>query len=72
MTAYPESKLDIYTKPVIGKKVTLVEVYDIAQRITQYYRDDGYVLASAYLPPQGIKDGIVTIQIVEGYVGEVK
>ncbi|WMD19075.1 ShlB/FhaC/HecB family hemolysin secretion/activation protein [Achromobacter seleniivolatilans] len=35
-------------------------------RITDYYRRHGYLLARAYLPPQGVEDGKVKIIVLEG------
>jgi hemolysin activation/secretion protein len=43
----------------------------MAQRITQRYRDAGYALAQAYLPPQEVGDGAVTIVVAEGRYGKI-
>lgn len=52
----------------VGKTVTLQRVYDIANKITLLYRDRGYILSRAVVPPQEIDGGHVRIQIVEGFV----
>lgn len=41
------------------------------QQVTLYYREQGYVLANAYLPKQEIANGQVRIDIVEGYYGNI-
>ena len=43
----------------------------IAAGITKRYHDDGYVLAIAYLPPQDVTDGTVTIKVAEGAIDAV-
>lgn len=55
-----------------GKTLSLSELDALAMRITRHYRDAGYLVARAYLPPQDIKDGVVEIAVVEGRLGAVK
>lgn len=43
----------------------------VAQRISAYYRQHGYMLARAYLPPQDINNGTVTITILEGRLDHI-
>lgn len=43
----------------------------LASKITDFYNLNGYIVAQAYLPAQDIKDGAVTIAIVEGRYGKV-
>ncbi len=52
----------------LNKTITLQRVYDIANAITLKYRDQGYILSRAVVPPQQIETGTVKIQIVEGFV----
>ncbi len=51
---------------------TLAEVNAAAARITAYYRAEGYPITRAYLPAQEIKNGEVTIAVVEGRIGAHK
>ncbi len=53
---------------MIGKKISLVDVFAIANKITRIYRDHGYLLSRAIVPQQQIKDGVVKIQVVEGFI----
>ncbi len=39
--------------------------------ISRYYRERGLFLARAYIPEQKVPDGIVTINIVEGFLDQV-
>jgi len=59
------------TDEFINKELSLDEMRDIADLITELYNDKGYILSRAYLPPQKIKDGILTIAIVEAKLGKI-
>lgn len=51
--------------------LTLQQLQEIAASVAQYYREHGFFLVRAYIPPQTIKDGIVHIRILEGILGNV-
>ena len=53
---------------LIGKQISLANIFDVADAIEQQYKDAGYLLVRAYVPPQHVKDGIFTIHVVEGFV----
>ncbi|HID9396049.1 TPA: ShlB/FhaC/HecB family hemolysin secretion/activation protein [Serratia marcescens] len=55
-----------------GRLLTLNQLKEAAQRVTEYYRQQGYVLATAYLPRQEIVNGQVRITVVEGRYGAIK
>ncbi|HVP85601.1 MAG TPA: ShlB/FhaC/HecB family hemolysin secretion/activation protein [Rhizomicrobium sp.] len=63
----PESFRPLY-EPLIGKEVSLRDVFDVADGIEKQYRAAGYLLVRAYVPPQHVNDGIFTIRVVEGFV----
>lgn len=48
-----------------GKNLSLVKLDELANRITDYYNNNGYLLARAIIPAQTIQNGIVRIQIIE-------
>ncbi|HMJ93470.1 MAG TPA: ShlB/FhaC/HecB family hemolysin secretion/activation protein [Allosphingosinicella sp.] len=54
-----------------GREMSLSDLRAAAARIADFYNERGYILAQAYLPAQDIKDGIVTIAVVEGRYGKV-
>lgn len=56
----------------IGTKITLGELNKIVDNVTAYYRNQGYILTRAVLPPQRINSGVVKIRIVEGFVSDVQ
>lgn len=54
-----------------GKEVTLAEVSAAADRITDHYRDYGYILARAIVPPQDVTSGDLLIRVEEGFIDAV-
>jgi len=56
---------------LIGREVTLAQVFAAAQAITRLYAERGYALCLAYLPAQDIENGVVKVQVVEGYIEDI-
>jgi len=56
---------------VPGQAMNLQALYAMAEKITQHYRRHGFLVARAYLPAQEVKDGVVTIAILEGHYGQI-
>lgn len=53
-----------------GMELSLGILNLYAHEITAYYTSRGYILARAFIPAQEVKDGVVTIRVVEGKIGE--
>lgn len=51
--------------------MTLADLRGLAERVSDYYHAQGYFVAQAYLPAQDIKDGLVTLAVLEGRYGAV-
>jgi hemolysin activation/secretion protein len=60
----------LYAK-LIGQTVKLSNILDVADGIEKIYRDKGYILVRAYVPPQRVRDGVFTINVVEGKIAHV-
>lgn len=69
--AYSEAELLAVTGFRPGSELTLSDLRGMASRIADYYHRNGYFVAQAYLPAQDIKDGIVTIAVIDGHYGKV-
>lgn len=54
-----------------GKELRLQGLNELAARITAYYRGHGYPLARAFVPAQVIRDGVVSIDVIEARYGQV-
>ncbi len=51
--------------------MTVGQMQQVANAITEYYRSAGFILAQAYIPAQEVDDGVVQIAILEGNLGNV-
>jgi hemolysin activation/secretion protein len=56
---------------LIGQTIKLSQILDVADAIEKMYRDKGYILVRAYVPPQRVRDGVFTIKVVEGKIAHV-
>jgi hemolysin activation/secretion protein len=54
-----------------GSEISVADVFSYAGRISKAYAKKGYALSFAVVPQQEIKDGIVTIRVIEGFVDNV-
>jgi Hemolysin activation/secretion protein len=54
-----------------GKNVTLGTLTILADKVSAFYAKEGYLLATAFIPKQEVKDGIVEMVITEGRVNKV-
>ena len=66
-----KEQIQAVTASYIGKQVTLKDLREMADKITNIYRDKGYMTCGAVLPPQRIHDGVVEIRLIEGKTGNV-
>ena len=58
-------------KPYLNKSITLDDLNQLTEKITQYYREHNYLVARAFLPPQEIENGELTIGVMEGNIGKI-
>src|ERR1700676_4304797 len=74
MTVYTQEQLAPLYADLIGHQVTLQAIYDLAQKITTKYGNEGDVISRAIVPPQQLNPGGATIriQVIEGYVDKVE
>ncbi|MGX2966428.1 ShlB/FhaC/HecB family hemolysin secretion/activation protein [Ursidibacter sp. B-7004-1] len=55
----------------VNKPTTLSELNLLVQRITEYYRQNNYLVARAILPPQDIENGTLLINIIKGRIDNI-
>lgn len=70
-TVFEGSELEEIYAPKVGGQVSLADIYEIRDLITKKYREEGYVLSRAILPPQKISSGEVKFQIIEGRLNDI-
>jgi hemolysin activation/secretion protein len=74
MTVYTQEQIAPLYAELVGHEAPLQAIYDLAQKITTKYGNDGYVITRAIVPPQQLNPGGATIriQVIEGYVDKVE
>jgi len=56
---------------LIDHEVQVTDIIDVADAIERAYRAKGYVLAHAFVPAQRVRNGVFTIEVIEGYVASI-
>lgn len=70
-TVYEDSDFVPFYEEYLGQEVSLADLYRIADAITAKYRGDGYILSRAVVPAQTIREGVIRIRVIEGFVDRV-
>jgi hemolysin activation/secretion protein len=65
-THFSEAELIAATDFKPDSKLDLADLQAMASKITDLYNRNGYFVAQAYLPPQDVTNGSVTIAVIEG------
>ncbi|MCU0535819.1 MAG: ShlB/FhaC/HecB family hemolysin secretion/activation protein [Hydrococcus sp. Prado102] len=70
-TVFSQEELAEVTKPFTNRQISFSELLQARSAVTKLYVDNGYVTSGAYIPPQTIENGVVTIEIVEGSLEDI-
>jgi hemolysin activation/secretion protein len=70
-TIFSQQQLNKVTAPFINRPLSFDELFQARSAITKLYTERGYVNSGAYIPPQELQNGIVTIQVLEGELEEI-
>ncbi len=54
--------------PLLGSSIGFNDLNELTRRMNAFYRNAGYLLSQAILPPQAVDNGEVSIRIIEGFV----
>lgn len=71
-TCFTEEQLMDLICERVGSEVTINDLITMANMVTEYYQQNGYISTIAYLPPQKVQDGNVEIVVMEGKYGKVE
>jgi hemolysin activation/secretion protein len=66
-----EPELRAILAPYEHRRLTLVEIYEAADKVTTLYRSHGYLVAKAYVPAQDARRGVLQFKVVAGRYGTV-
>ena len=70
-TILGENQIKTITARYEGRELSMKDMQTVANLLTDEYRKEGYATSRAYIPPQTIKGGVLTIRVVEGKLGQV-
>ena len=71
-TVFSNEELAPLYSGLIGREITLLDIYKLRDAITAKYGNAGYGLSKALIPEQRIEsNGIVQLDIIEGFIDEV-
>jgi hemolysin activation/secretion protein len=71
-TVYSERVLAAQVADFVDKPITIAQLHEAADRLSDFYNAHGYTLASVTVPPQKIVDGVVNLDIVEGHIAAIR
>lgn len=71
-TIFGPDILDPIVQPLLGRSVTLKELTQTADRITQLYLRSGFINSRAIIPDQEIIAGVVQIRVLEGSLESIE
>lgn len=70
-TAFSDQQLAEVTQSFLNRPITFAELLQARSAITNLYISQGYITSGAFIPPQELQEGTVTIQILEGEVTDI-
>lgn len=71
-TLYPEKQLLALVQGYQNKELTLDQIQEAAGKITKYLHEQGYIVASAYIPAQDVQKGEIEIAVVMGQYDQIQ
>lgn len=71
-SSFTSEELQLVIAPYLGLEVDLLNLGEVRQALTKFYRERGYPRAIAIVPLQEVKDGVVKIEIKEGKLTKVE
>lgn len=71
-TVFSSDELSSITASYLNRELTSEQLEEVRRMITAFYVEFGYMNSGATLPDQDIKDGVVTFQIIEGTLSDIR
>lgn len=70
-TAFTAEQLKEVTAPYENRDLAMEDLEALRLAVTLHYVKQGYVTSGALLPDQEIRDGVVTLQVIEGKLADI-
>jgi len=67
----PQDLAPLYER-YLTRFVEVSDIAKIAEAITEKYRSAGYFLSRAIVPAQETVSGLLVVEVIEGYIGDVR
>jgi len=71
VTAFPKADALACAEGLAGQTVTAIQIVELTQCITRLYRERGFFLSRAVVPPQEVIDDVLKVRVIEGYIAAV-
>jgi len=71
-TVLTPEEIRAIVEPLEGRVLSLAQLRQVGDTITEIYLERGYITSRAILPPQTVVDGLVKIEVLEGILGEIQ
>jgi len=71
-TLFTNAELASLVSDYTKRPVTLLELYEAADKVADFYVSRGYTLASVTIPPQRLGDGTIQLQVSEGRLADIQ
>lgn len=66
-----KKKIRKVIRPYEERDLSMGEIKELCKQLQDLYIENGYFLARVYPPPQEVKEGHLTLEVIEGKLGEV-
>jgi hemolysin activation/secretion protein len=71
-TVFSPEELAAVTAPFSQRPIAFTELLQVQDAIAELYIQRGYITSGAFIPPQGLNNGVVTIEVIEGEVERIE
>ncbi len=71
-TIFSDEELAEITKPYVNRELSTEDLEEIRRALTLHYVNKGYINSGAVIPYQEVAEGVITIQIIEGQLTQIK
>ena len=68
----PAAAIEALFAPLLDRDIDSNELKPVLDKVDALYAAAGYPLGRAFVPAQRIENGVLTVHIVEGYIGSIR
>ncbi|MFP5270950.1 ShlB/FhaC/HecB family hemolysin secretion/activation protein [Coleofasciculus sp.] len=71
-TVFSPEELAAVTAPFSQRPIAFAQLMQVQDAIAELYIQRGYITSGAFIPPQALNNGVVTIEVIEGEVERIE